>query len=92
MNKITIYKASLIISTGFNLLGSFFKIAHYPYGNSLLLIGFLASLVFIILGVTDVLRTESGKPMEKLMWTVGFLFLSWLSGILYYPKYKKRNS
>jgi hypothetical protein len=91
MNKVTAFKVSLIITIVFNLLGTYFKIAHYPYGNMLIWIGIIASLGFIISGLADVFKNENSRPMEKLMWTVGFIFLSFIAGLLYYPKFKKRN-
>jgi len=91
MNKVAAFKVSLIITIVFNLLGTYFKIAHYPYGNTLLWIGFFASLGFIVQGLTHVFRNDISKPMEKFMWTVGFIFLPLLAGLLYYPKFKKRK-
>jgi len=91
MNKVTAFKVSLIITVVFNLLGTFFKISHYPYGSLLLSISLIASLVFIILGLIDVYKKNSSKAHEKIMWTVGFIFLSWIAGLLYYSKFKKRN-
>lgn len=91
MNRVTAFKVSLIITIIFNLLGAYFKIAHYPYSNILLWIGFITSLVFIVQGLTDVVRNDNSRQMERLMWSVGFIFLSWIAGILYYPKFKKRN-
>jgi ABC-type polysaccharide/polyol phosphate export permease len=91
MNKVTAFKVSLILTIVLNLLGTYFKIAHYPHGTLLLSISLIASLVFIILGLTDVFENENCRTPEKIMWTVGFIFLSWIAGLLYYPKFKKRN-
>jgi hypothetical protein len=41
--------------------------------------------------LSDVFRNENCRPGEKFMWTVGFIFLSGLAGLLYYLKFKKRN-
>lgn len=91
MNKVTAFKVALIITVIFNLLGTFFKISHYPHGSLLLSISVITSLVFIILGLIDVYKNNNSKPYEKIMWTVGFIFLSWIAGLLYYSKFKKRN-
>lgn len=92
MNKVTAIKVLLIITIVFYLLGSYFKIARYPYGHTLLWIAIIASLGFRIPGLIDVFKSENSRPMEKTMWTVGFIFLSWIAGLLYYPKFKKRNA
>lgn len=87
MDKITAFKVSLITSIVISLLGTFFKISHYPYGSPLLSIAFFVSLVFIILGLIDVFKNTNSKAHEKIMWTIGLLFLSWIAGLLYYPKF-----
>jgi hypothetical protein len=89
MNNLTVFRISLIITTAFNLLGIFFKIGHYPYGSLLLGMSASVSLGFIIPGLIDVFGKTKYKPHEKLMWTVGFIFLSWIAGILYWPEFKK---
>jgi len=91
MKKVTVFKVSLIIAIILNILGAYFKIAHYPYGSFILSVGLIAGLGFIIPGLIDVFRNDNSKPLEKLMWTVGFVFLSGIAGLLYFPKFKKRN-
>jgi ABC-type polysaccharide/polyol phosphate export permease len=91
MNKVTVFKVSLILTIVLNVLGAYFKIAHYPHGTLLLSVSFIASLVFVISGLIDVFKNDNCKTHEKIMWTVGFIFLSWIAGLLYYPKFKKRN-
>ena len=92
MNRITVFKVSLITTTIFNLLGVFFKIQHYPYGGFILGLSALASLGFIIPGLANLYGKAKYKPHEKLMWTTGFIFLSWIAGILYWPEFKKRRA
>jgi len=91
MNKVKAFKYSLIFAIIFILLGAYFKIAHYPHGDLLTGLGLLISLVFIVLGLLDVLLKSNYKSIEKIMWTVGLILLSWIAGLLYYPKFKKRN-
>ena len=91
MNKVTIFKVALIVTVVFNLLGILFKISHYPYQSLLLSISIITSLIFIILGLIDVFKNNNSMSYEKIMWTVGFIFLSWIAGLLYYSKFKKRN-
>jgi hypothetical protein len=91
MNKVNAFKVSLIISIVLNLLGAFFKIAHYPFGNLLIWISTGVSLVFIILGLLDVFKDKEDLPVDKLLWTLGLIFLNWVAGLLYYPKFKRRN-
>lgn len=91
MKNLTIFRISLIVTIAFNLLGVFFKIQHYPYGGLLLGMSALASLGFILPGLADMYGKTKFKPHEKLMWTVGFIFLSWIAGILYWPEFKNKG-
>jgi len=91
MNKVTAFKFSLISTIILSLLGAHFKIAHYPYGDLLTATSFFFSLFFIVLGLRDVFSKPAYKPIEKIMWSVGLILLSWIGGLLYYPKFKKRN-
>jgi len=91
MNKVIAYKHSLISTIILSLVGAYFKIAHYPYGDLLTELSFLISLVFIVLGLLDVFLKSNYKVIEKIMWTVGLVLLSWIGGLLYYSKFKKRN-
>jgi hypothetical protein len=74
------------------VLGVICKIQHFPYGGLLLGLSALASLGFIIPGLADVFDKVKYKLHEKLMWTVGFIFLSWIAGFLYWPEFKKERA
>ena len=91
MNKVTVFRLSLIFTIILNLLGAYFKISHYPGGTTILSISLISSLVFVFLGLTDMFKNENYKTLEKVMWTIGFIFLSWITGLLYYSKFKIRN-
>lgn len=91
MNSKTLYKTALILTAVFSVVGILFKLQHYPYGSFLLGISTLTSLGFIIPGLLDVFPNRRIKPHEKLMWTVGFVFLSWVAGLLYWPKLKNNG-
>lgn len=84
-----VYIISLVLSTPFTILGAMFKILHLPFGATLLALGFIFSLVYIILGITDIWK----RPLDtavKLMWLVGFLCISWITGLVYIFVYPKR--
>ena len=92
MNRTELFRFSLIITPVFNLTGIICKLQHFPYGGVLLGLSLLASLGFIIPGLADVFGKTKYKTNEKLMWTVGFIFLSWIVGFLYWPEFKKGSA
>jgi hypothetical protein len=91
MNKIILYRYSLIISTILIFSGAIMKILHLPYSNIILPLGMIFSLVYICIGLYDSFLDKKDSNLIKLMWLVGFIFLSWLAGILYLPKLKKNQ-
>ncbi len=91
MNKVVIYKWSLIATLVFIFLGAFLKIMHYPHGSILLTIGLVSCIGYIILGLVDVFSDKKLNLPERLMWLIGFIFISWITAIVYYPSFKRRN-
>ena len=92
---IKLYKTSLIISLSVILIGAMFKIMHWPGGRFLLSIGLLISLIYIVIGLIEIYKTESKTLFEKLLWLIGFIAFSWITGLIYYyselkPKYKMK--
>lgn len=86
-----IYLISFVLSSIFTILGAMFKILHLPFGTELLGTGYLFSLAYIILGLIDVWK----RPLDtvvKLMWLVGFIFISWITGLVSIFVYPKRYS
>jgi len=83
---IKLYKTSLMISLSVLIIGAMFKIQHWPGGRLLLSIGLLISLIYIVIGLIEIYKTESKSLFEK---------LSWIIGLIYYyselkPKYKMK--
>jgi hypothetical protein len=89
MNIVTAYKIGFFLTIFLNMLGAFFKISHYPHASLLLLMGIITNLVFVILGLIQVFKNNNFKTNEKIMWTMGFIFLPWIAGLLFYPKFKE---
>jgi len=91
MKNVNFYKISLILCIVLSVTGVVFRIQHYPYGQMLIILGTLSSLGFIIPGLTDVFKNENNKIPAKSAWLVCFIFLSWITGLVYFKTYKKRN-
>jgi hypothetical protein len=74
------------------LIGAFFKINHWPYAQVMLIIGLLSSLSYIILGIIEVNKSTTIKPLEKLLWTAGFISiaLTFITAVLYLAFGRKR--
>ncbi|MCX6232097.1 MAG: hypothetical protein NTZ33_11190 [Bacteroidetes bacterium] len=93
MKKYTWFKISLFISFAVTICAVLFKIMHWPYADILFTTGTLISLIYIMIALTDIYQTENKTIIEKLLWLLGFIFLSFIAGFIYYfivikPKYR----
>ncbi|MBS1487163.1 MAG: hypothetical protein JST43_06195 [Bacteroidetes bacterium] len=92
MKQSTQYTISLIVSFALTVIGAMFKIVHWEGSSSLLSAGLICGLPFIYLGITDVYQNKKQELLVKLMWTVGFIFISSITGLVYLNQYQKHNS
>lgn len=81
---------SFIFSFILTIVGALFKIMHWPGASMLLLIGLLSLALFIIMALYEVFNSKTINSSEKLMWTVGFLCLGSLAGLVYILTGRKR--
>jgi len=91
--KIKLYRTSLMISIAITIIGAMFKIMHWPGASLLLSLGLLLSLIYIVIALIEIYKTESKSLVEKVLWLIGFIVFSWIVGLIYYfvelkPKYK----
>lgn len=86
-----IYQTSLFITMILFIVGSFMKIQHYTYANDCFSLALITSIVFVFLGLRDAFQDKTNDSIVKMMWLVGFVFFSWLTGLLYYRSFKKKN-
>jgi len=90
MNANKIIPISFTISFIISIFGALFKIMHWPGASMLLLIGLLTSAVFIITALYEVYNSKNINSNEKLMWTIGFLCLGSIGGLVYILSGRKR--
>ena len=84
MKKATIYRLSLWIYSCSFLIGFYLVWLENSIGDFLLGLGFIFALIIIVIGLKDVFSNE------RLMWLMGFIVITPIAGILYFPTYKKR--
>jgi uncharacterized membrane protein (DUF373 family) len=57
---------------------------HYPGASPMLLLGMVISFIFIIIALKEIFVDKSNSKFEKLLWLIAFIFLSLITGIVYY--------
>jgi threonine/homoserine/homoserine lactone efflux protein len=78
------------VSFAFQLIGPLFKIMHLPIAEELLIIGIISHYLVAILAMLEIWQSAKIERNEKIMWTIAFLFLGGLVGLLYVFVGRKR--
>jgi hypothetical protein len=83
-------KWSFAISFAFSILGAYFKIRHWEGADTMLVIGLIATLAFMISANYEVQTSNRINHREKTMWTIAFLLLNGGAGLVYFVMGRKR--
>jgi hypothetical protein len=83
MRKGKIIRLSFILASFTILIGAWFKILHYPYANVLLVMGLVAIILSTVLSLHEIHTSQKVNTTEKIVWTLGFLFMNWVTGLIY---------
>ena len=86
----TIVKWSFIISFIITLIGAYLKITHAESAETLLIIGVIVTMIFIVSAIYEVRTSERIDNTEKTMWTLAFIFFSGITGLIYFLIGRKR--
>jgi hypothetical protein len=79
-----VVKWSFVVSLVFGVTGACLKVMHKTGADLFLMIGFVATLVFIVSAITEVFSSKRIAHNEKIMWTIGFIFFSSIAGLVYF--------
>jgi len=85
----TIIWVSFSIGLVATVIGAWMKIVHLPAADTWLAAGMIISIIYIVCCIYEVLSSNIPRP-EKVMWVVGFLLLSTVTGIVYLAAGRKR--
>jgi hypothetical protein len=83
MKLAALVKTSFAISIVMTIIAAFVKIAHRGGAEVLLIISLLSILTFIVAAIYEVRSSDKINNMEKLLWTIGFIFFSGVTGLVY---------
>lgn len=84
MKRNKLYLISLLVSTLCLLIGSLFKITHWPGGSQLVTIGLISALVYIFIGILFLFEDKEKSMGLKLLWILGFFFFSFITAWFFY--------
>ena len=84
MKKDIPIKLSFINGYVLLLLGVFLKINHEKNAGLFLKVGIISSIVYFILAIYEIRTSNRIDSFEKKRWTIGFIFMTGLAGLLYF--------
>ncbi len=90
MNTGTLLKASFAVGFLITIIGAFLKLTHAQGAETLLMIGGVSSLIFIVTALYEVNTSKRIESTEKVMWTIGLLLVSGIAGIVYILSGRRR--
>ena len=90
MKRHNILKISFFISVIGILTGAVLKIMHSNFAELFLQISIGFYLVFAALVIYEIYQSCNIETVEKIMWTIGILFLGSIVGLLYLVTGRKR--
>ena len=90
MNMNTLLKTSFFGMLCITIMGACFKIMHMQGADVLLIIGLISSVVFIATALYEINTSANIDAREKLMWTIGLMFMTGIAGIFYMVSRRRR--
>lgn len=90
IQKTNHFKTAFLLSFVLSILGAIMKISHIEGADLFLASGIIATVIFILIGIYEVNRSARIGSSEKVMWTITFIFLNFLAGLLYLTSGRKR--
>lgn len=82
--------ASFLISLSASFSGAALKIMHQAGAGWLFVLSLIATVVFIISALIEIRRSPKIDHREKTMWTIAFIFMSGVTGIVYMVMGRRR--
>ena len=86
----TIVKWSFISSFIITIIGAYLKITHAAGAETVLTVGVVSVMIFIASAIYEVRTSPRINHAEKTMWTIAFIFMSGIAGIVYFLMGRKR--
>lgn len=75
MENKQILNISLLFSVIIVIVGTLFKILHYPYSQLFLASGFIAMLVFCFVAISEIRSSTKINQSEKFMWILSLIHI-----------------
>ena len=88
--KFDVVKASFWLTFALTLIGAILKLQKLEFSGVFMTLGILALITFIVSCLLEVYESKTIDGTERFMWTIGFVFLWFMTGIFYLISGRKR--
>ena len=78
-----------IVSFVTTVVGAYFKIVHSNLSDTFLTLGILAAVAYIYVALREIWKSNIPHH-EKIQWTLGFLFINSIAGLVYLISGRKK--
>jgi len=89
-NRELLIKITYLLSLINTATGAFLKIVHFEGARTVMTIGIIFTVFFILSSIYEVNISKRIKRNEKIMWTVGLICISAIVGFVYVFNGRKR--
>jgi len=89
-NKEVFIKSIYLFSLIFEITSAVLLIFHIDGSETLLKIGLVASIIFILVSIYEVWISKRIEGTEKMMWIVGLMCITSITGFVYVFSARKR--
>ena len=86
----TVVKTTFIVGLLITLIGAYMKMTHSQGAEAFLIIGVIAWLSFIVTAIYEVRTSSRIDNTEKTMWTIAFILLGGIAGLIYFSMGRRR--
>ena len=86
----TVVKTTFIVGLLITLIGAYMKMTHSQGAEAFLIIGVISWLSFIVTAIYEVRTSSRIDNTEKTMWTIAFILLGGIAGLIYFSMGRRR--
>lgn len=84
--------SSYLLASVVIVIGAWFKIMHYGFANELLMIGLILQVVFIVVHLVLIIRSDFLKPIEKLIGIIGLFSAPMIAILVFHYVVRSRQN
>lgn len=74
-----LFLSSIVIA----VIGAFLKLSHFPFAQVILLLAFLFTIGYVVVGLIEINRSTKISDTNKIIWTICLITFNFVTAIFY---------